>query len=56
MSSFSAELGVRFDVRLEASHVIDPKQQLWIGTLAASPSGVMLNGVFRTADVSVFRV
>lgn len=51
MSSFSAELGASFDVRLEAPHVIDARKQLWIGTFAASPRGAPLNGVYRFAEV-----
>lgn len=55
MTSFSAELGVRFDIHLEASHVIDPKQQLWIGTMAVSPTGALLNGVYKVAEVRCVR-
>jgi hypothetical protein len=51
LSSFASELGVQFDVRLEASHVIDPTRQLWIGCMGVSPSGRGLLGTFKHTDV-----
>jgi hypothetical protein len=52
LSSFVSELGVHFEVRLEAPHVIDATKQLWIGCMGVSPSGRGLLGTFKFTDVS----
>ena len=52
LSSFASELGVHFEVRLEAPHVIDATKQLWIGCMGVSPSGRGLLGTFKFTDVS----
>ena len=51
MASFSAELGVSFPVMVEASHVIKPDKQLWIGCMATCPEGTPLLGTLGGRQV-----
>jgi hypothetical protein len=36
LTFFASELGTPFPIRLEASHVIDPKTQVWVGAVSCS--------------------
>lgn len=49
MDSFASELQTSFPIRLEASHVIE-KDQLWVGVIPFSPSGMLLSGVYKSMD------
>ncbi|XP_061682725.1 Fanconi anemia group J protein isoform X2 [Syngnathoides biaculeatus] len=54
MASFSSELGVKFSLQLEASHVIN-KSQVWVGTLGVGPQGTKLCGTFQYAETYAFQ-
>ncbi|XP_076832919.1 Fanconi anemia group J protein isoform X2 [Brachyhypopomus gauderio] len=54
MGSFSSELGVKFSIQLEASHVI-PKSQVWVGTVGAGPQGRRLCATFQHAETFAFQ-
>jgi len=55
MGSFSSELGTLFPVRLEAPHVINVRQQVWVGAVAASPNGSWLDSRFRSAETLTYQ-
>ncbi|XP_061537622.1 Fanconi anemia group J protein isoform X4 [Phycodurus eques] len=54
MGSFSSELGVKFSLQLEASHVIN-KSQVWVGTLGVGPQGRKLCATFQYAETYAFQ-
>ncbi|XP_064250299.1 Fanconi anemia group J protein isoform X3 [Passer domesticus] len=54
MDSFSSELGVKFSIQLEASHVIR-NSQVWVGTVGAGPSGRQLCATFQHAETFDFQ-
>ncbi|XP_044141143.1 Fanconi anemia group J protein isoform X1 [Bufo gargarizans] len=54
MSSFSSELGVKFSIQLEASHVIQ-KSQVWVGTVGAGPKGRKLCATFQHTETFDFQ-
>ncbi|XP_018556622.1 Fanconi anemia group J protein [Lates calcarifer] len=54
MGSFSSELGVKFSIQLEASHVIN-KSQVWVGTVGAGPQGRKLCATFQHAETYTFQ-
>ncbi|XP_036393314.1 Fanconi anemia group J protein [Megalops cyprinoides] len=54
MGSFSSELGVKFSIQLEASHVIS-RSQVWVGTVGAGPQGRKLCATFQHAETFAFQ-
>ncbi|KAK1785995.1 hypothetical protein P4O66_017747 [Electrophorus voltai] len=54
MGSFSSELGLKFSIQLEASHVIS-KSQVWVGTVGAGPQGRRLCATFQHAETFAFQ-
>ncbi|TSN39293.1 Fanconi anemia group J protein [Bagarius yarrelli] len=54
MGSFSSELGLKFSIQLEASHVIN-KSQVWVGTIGAGPQGRRLCATFQHAETFNFQ-
>ncbi|KAM6948655.1 Fanconi anemia group J protein [Aplochiton taeniatus] len=54
MASFSSELGVKFSLQLEASHVIN-KSQVWVGTVGAGPQGQKLCATFQHTETYLFQ-
>ncbi|KAF5186621.1 Fanconi anemia group j protein-like protein [Thalictrum thalictroides] len=50
MTSFSSELGVKFETCMEAPHVIDVQSQLWAAIISAGPGNYPLNASYKTAD------
>ncbi|KAJ3591167.1 hypothetical protein NHX12_009114, partial [Muraenolepis orangiensis] len=54
MGSFSSELGVKFSIQLEASHVID-KSQVWVGTVGSGPQGRKLLATFQHTETFTFQ-
>ncbi|XP_054857838.1 Fanconi anemia group J protein [Eublepharis macularius] len=54
MDSFSSELGVKFSIQLEASHVIRDSQ-VWVGTVGAGPKGRSLCATFQQAETFEFQ-
>ncbi|XP_068601664.1 Fanconi anemia group J protein [Brachionichthys hirsutus] len=54
MGSFSSELGVKFSIQLEASHVIN-KSQVWVGTLGSGPQGRKLCATFQHSETYTFQ-
>nr|XP_057935773.1 Fanconi anemia group J protein isoform X2 [Doryrhamphus excisus] len=54
MGSFSSELGVKFSIQLEASHVIN-KSQVWVGTVGEGPQGRKLCATFQHTETFAFQ-
>ncbi|XP_071768516.1 Fanconi anemia group J protein [Centroberyx gerrardi] len=54
MGSFSSELGVKFSIQLEASHVIN-RSQVWVGTVGSGPQGRKLCATFQHAETYAFQ-
>ncbi|XP_051521340.1 Fanconi anemia group J protein isoform X3 [Myxocyprinus asiaticus] len=54
MGSFSSELGIKFSIQLEASHVIS-KSQVWVGTIGVGPQGRKLCATFQHAETFAFQ-
>ncbi|XP_046718916.1 Fanconi anemia group J protein isoform X1 [Silurus meridionalis] len=54
MGSFSSELGLKFSIQLEASHVIS-KSQVWVGTIGAGPQGRRLCATFQHTETFTFQ-
>ncbi|XP_059930158.1 Fanconi anemia group J protein isoform X1 [Gadus macrocephalus] len=54
MASFSSELGVKFAIQLEASHVIG-KSQVWVGTIGSGPQGKKLLATFQHTETFTFQ-
>lgn len=55
LDSFASELGVPFEVRLEAPHVINMQRQVWAGAIGAGPSGAPLLATYQHTDKSQFQ-
>ncbi|XP_050887551.1 uncharacterized protein LOC127092709 [Lathyrus oleraceus] len=55
MASFSSELGVKFETRLEAPHVIDIDSQVWPAIISTGPGNYPLNASYKTADAYAFQ-
>ncbi|KAG0454368.1 hypothetical protein HPP92_025672 [Vanilla planifolia] len=55
MSSFSSELGVQFDVCMEAPHVINTESQLWAAVIPSGADNCQLNASYKTADSYAFQ-
>ncbi|KAI8973453.1 helicase C-terminal domain-containing protein [Mycotypha africana] len=49
LNTFASELGVDFNQRLEANHVIKPSQ-VWISAIGRGPNNVSLKGVYNTLE------
>lgn len=47
MNSFANELGVPFPIRLEANHVINTREQVWVGAIATGPGSVDMTANYR---------
>lgn len=47
LSSFACELGVPFDVNLEASHVIDVPRQVFAAAVPRGPNGTVLRATYN---------
>lgn len=54
MTSFSSELNTKFEIVLEANHVI-PKDHIWAGVASVGPSGVKLNSSFANSNSSTYQ-
>ncbi|XP_072326032.1 Fanconi anemia group J protein [Scyliorhinus torazame] len=54
MDSFSSELGVKFNIQLEANHVID-NSQVWVGTIGMGPNGRKLCATFQHTETFEFQ-
>lgn len=54
MDSFASELGVTFETRLEAPHVIE-KSQVMTHVVTRGPTGVSLNASFKHSDDIMFQ-
>ncbi|XP_072548054.1 Fanconi anemia group J protein [Salminus brasiliensis] len=54
MGSFSSELGIKFSIQLEASHVIS-KSQVWVGTVGMGPQGRRLCATFQHTETFAFQ-
>ncbi|GLJ31258.1 hypothetical protein SUGI_0626920 [Cryptomeria japonica] len=50
LNSFASELGVPFEICMEAPHVINMDSQVWAASVAAGPQCVPLNASYKTAD------
>ncbi|KAI5067198.1 hypothetical protein GOP47_0017726 [Adiantum capillus-veneris] len=55
IGSFASELGVTFEVSMEAPHVIDMKTQVWAGVLPRGLGNVPLNASYKHADGYAFQ-
>lgn len=55
MNSFASELGVPFEICMEAPHVINMDSQVWVAAVAAGPGNVSLNASYKTADGYAFQ-
>ncbi|KAF9589216.1 hypothetical protein IFM89_020531 [Coptis chinensis] len=55
MTSFSSELGAKFETSMEAPHVIDVKSQLWASVISTGPGNQPLNASYKTADAYDFQ-
>ncbi|KAF3793184.1 Fanconi anemia group J protein-like protein [Nymphaea thermarum] len=55
MSSFASELGVQFEICMEAPHVINMESQLWAAVVSNGPDNVCLNASYKTADNYAFQ-
>jgi Fanconi anemia group J protein len=51
LQPLASELGCKFEVRLEAPHVVDPAKQLFFAALPNAPSGHPLNLSFAQLDL-----
>ncbi|XP_006983290.1 Fanconi anemia group J protein [Peromyscus maniculatus bairdii] len=54
MRSFSSELGVTFNIQLEANHVIS-NSQVWVGTVGSGPQGRNLCATFQHTETFEFQ-
>ncbi|KAG2458714.1 FANCJ protein, partial [Polypterus senegalus] len=54
MASFSSELGVKFSIQLEASHVIK-SSQVWVGTIGIGPNSRKLCATFQHTETFDFQ-
>ncbi|KAF9603708.1 hypothetical protein IFM89_037471 [Coptis chinensis] len=55
MTSFSSELGAKFETSMEAPHVIDVESQLWASVISTGPGNQPLNASYKTADAYDFQ-
>ncbi|KAH7387611.1 hypothetical protein KP509_16G032600 [Ceratopteris richardii] len=55
LGSFASELGVNFEVSMEAPHVIDMKTQVWAGSIPKGLNSVPLNASYKNADAYAFQ-
>ncbi|GAQ79169.1 Helicase [Klebsormidium nitens] len=55
MDSFEKELGCKFSVTMEGSHVIDMDRQIWGGAIGVGPNDAVLNASYRSADGAEFQ-
>ncbi|PNY05673.1 fanconi anemia group J protein [Trifolium pratense] len=55
MTSFSSELGVKFEASLEAPHVIDIDSQVLPAIIPTGPGNIPLNASYKTADGYAFQ-
>lgn len=54
MGSFSSELSIKFNIQLEANHVIN-KSQVWVGTVGDGPKGRKLCATFQHSETYTFQ-
>lgn len=54
LTSFQSELGIPFQISIEANHVIC-KDNIWVGTIGKGPSNNSLNGTFQNASTFAFQ-
>lgn len=54
MESFASELGVPFEVRLEAMHVIPPTS-VWVGAVTSALDGTQLSATYKTSETFPFQ-
>ncbi|XP_059127398.1 Fanconi anemia group J protein [Peromyscus eremicus] len=54
MKSFSSELGVTFNIQLEANHVVS-NSQVWVGTVGSGPQGRNLCATFQHTETFEFQ-
>nr|XP_048302714.1 Fanconi anemia group J protein isoform X2 [Myodes glareolus] len=54
LKSFSSELGVTFNIQLEANHVISDSQ-VWVGTVGSGPKGRNLCATFQHTETFEFQ-
>ncbi|XP_026635916.1 Fanconi anemia group J protein [Microtus ochrogaster] len=54
LKSFSSELGVTFNIQLEANHVIS-NSQVWVGTVGSGPKGRNLCATFQHTETFEFQ-
>nr|XP_021501525.1 Fanconi anemia group J protein [Meriones unguiculatus] len=54
LKSFSSELGVKFNIQLEANHVIS-NSQVWVGTVGSGPKGRNLCATFQHTETFEFQ-
>ncbi|XP_020529996.1 Fanconi anemia group J protein isoform X2 [Amborella trichopoda] len=55
MSSFASELGIPFEISIEAQHVIDMESQLWAAVISHGPGKMCLNASYKTSDDFAFQ-
>ncbi|MCO5575746.1 hypothetical protein L7F22_029549 [Adiantum nelumboides] len=55
IGSFASELGVTFEVSMEAPHVIDMKTQVWSGVLTRGSGNIPLHASYKHADGLAFQ-
>ncbi|GIY22401.1 fanconi anemia group J protein [Caerostris darwini] len=54
LASFQTELGMPFQISLEANHVIS-KSQLWVGTVGKGPNNNILNATYHNTSTFAFQ-
>ncbi|EGV98907.1 Fanconi anemia group J protein isoform X1 [Cricetulus griseus] len=54
LKSFSSELGVTFNIQLEANHVVS-NSQVWVGTVGSGPQGRNLCATFQHTETFEFQ-
>lgn len=54
LGSFQSELGIPFQITLEANHVIN-SENLWVGSIGRGPSNNILNGNFQNSSTFSFQ-
>jgi len=55
MDTLEMELGVKFQIQLESTHVINPNQQVWAGVLGTGPLNRILNSSFQNRDSEEYK-
>jgi Fanconi anemia group J protein len=63
MDSFASELGVPFEIQMEARHVVDMDKQVsyyfvqvWAAAVSTGPDNISLNASYKNADGYAFQV